>query len=112
MFDLYKEIIEDGSMHLTARRGLIVLLEKLGKNLLSIDSWRPLSMLNADYKIFAKFLAMRVQTAVTTLVDYTQSGAMPNAELTSRVAPRVYKFFLSKQHKKTSNTCAYCYLLE
>ena len=39
-------------------------------------------------------------------------GAMPNAELTSRVAPRVYKFFLSRQHKKTSNTCAYCYLLE
>ena len=31
--------------------------------------------------------------------------AMPNAESTSRVSPRVYKFFLSKQHKKMSNTC-------
>ena len=28
--------------------------------------------------------------------------AMPNAESTSRVSPRVYKFFLSKQHKKMS----------
>ena len=33
------------------------------------------------------------------------NGAMPNAESTSRVSPRVYKFFLSKQHKKMSNTC-------
>ena len=36
--------------------------------------------------------------------------AMPNAESTSRDAPGVYKIFLSKKHKKMSNTCAFCYL--
>ena len=53
-----------------------------------------------------------VKVFVMCISGYVNYWAMPNAESTSRVAPRVYNVFLSRQHKKMSNTCAYCYLLE
>ena len=75
-FELFKEIIHKGRFHLTARRGIISLLEKLAKDPLYLANWRPLSLLNADYKIFSKLLAKRLQKILPKIIHESQTGFM------------------------------------
>ena len=74
MFELFQEIVEEKELHLSARRGVISLLEKVGRDILMLKSWRPLTLLNADYKIFSKILAMRLQTTLDTIIHQSQTG--------------------------------------
>ena len=56
--ELVLEIIAEGKFHLSARRGIICLLEKLNKNLLNLENYRPITLLCADFKIVDKVIAM------------------------------------------------------
>jgi len=49
-------------------------LEKNGKDRLYIENWRPISLLNVDYKILSKCLAERVKKILDKLIDISQSG--------------------------------------
>uniref|UniRef100_A0A096MGV5 Reverse transcriptase domain-containing protein n=1 Tax=Poecilia formosa TaxID=48698 RepID=A0A096MGV5_POEFO len=53
------------------------LIPKPNKDPLFIDNWRPISLLNNDYKIMASILANRVKE-VLDVIDETQSGFMRN----------------------------------
>ena len=53
---------------------LISLLLKKGKDPVECASYRPLSLLNADLKIYAKVLARRLQGYMTKLVQCDQTG--------------------------------------
>ena len=74
MFGLINEIINEGMLHLSARCGIISLLEKIDKDMLLLPSWRPLSLLNADYKIFSKILANRIQPLLKEVIHPSQTG--------------------------------------
>ena len=62
-----------GTMCNTQRRGLITLLFKKGDSQ-SLNNWRPITLLNCDYKIIAFILASRLQKVITSLVNETQTG--------------------------------------
>ena len=70
------EILETEKLHLSARRGLITLLEKLERDPLFINNWRPISLLCSDYKIFAKVIALRFQKVLPKLIHKSQTGFM------------------------------------
>ena len=55
LHEVYLEALNDGELHLTAKRGVIALLEKIGCDILSLKSWRPITLLNVDYKIYSKY---------------------------------------------------------
>ena len=74
MTELFAEIARDGKMHLSARRGVLSLLEKVSKDPLKLNSWRPLTLNNTDSKLFGKILANRLQLAVKDLVHHSQTG--------------------------------------
>ncbi len=67
---------EDKCLHKTARLGLITLLPKPNKDLLELKNWRPISLLNCDYKIIAKIMAYRIRTFLHKLIHPDQSGFM------------------------------------
>ena len=77
------EVVEKKKMHLTARRGIISLLEKLDRNDLYLKTWRPLSLLNTDNKLYTKVLAKRLQRAQNQchLIHPTQTGFMKGRHL-------------------------------
>ena len=52
---------ENGLLSLYQRRAIITLLEKKGKDSFKIKNWRPVALLNTDYKIFTKVLARRLE---------------------------------------------------
>ena len=56
------------------RRGIISLIHKQGKDPEQIENYRPISLLNVDYKILTKTLANRIQKKITKLVHTDQLG--------------------------------------
>lgn len=51
--------MERESFPTTVTQGLTTLIPKPNKDKLLIDNWRPICLLNNDYKIFALLLAKR-----------------------------------------------------
>ena len=56
------------------KRGIINLIPKEGKDLRYLRNWRPLSLLNTDYKILTKTLSNRLQKVLPKLVNEDQVG--------------------------------------
>lgn len=73
---LFAEIGRRKLLHKSARDGIISLLDKPGLDGLKVPNWRPITLLNADYKIFAKVLANRLQSVMPYLIDKDQLGYM------------------------------------
>ena len=62
-----------GMMSNTQKRGLITLLFKKGDSQ-CLNNWRPITLLNCDYKIIAFILASRLQKVIASIVSETQTG--------------------------------------
>ena len=80
-YEMIQQVIKDGKFHLTARRGMLSLLEKPFRNSLRIKEWRPISLLNVDNKIFSKVLASRLQKIAPSIIDSSQTGFIKGRQL-------------------------------
>ena len=85
MYEMYQETVEHGKFHVSARRGILSLLEKKGKSAIKIGSWRPLSILNADNKVYSKMLANRLKTVQPHLIHHTQTGFLQGRYLSENI---------------------------
>ena len=65
-----------GEMSVSQRRGVITLIPKDDSNLLELTNWRPITLLNVDYKIASKAIASRIKTVLPTLMHSDQSSFM------------------------------------
>ena len=60
------------------RLGIVALLYKGGgAPRAAVASFRPITLLNADYKIVAKAIARRIGAALDSVVDQTQTAFVP-----------------------------------
>lgn len=55
-------------------RACLTLIPKENKDNRFIKNWRPIALLNVDYKIAAKCMATRLKTVLTDLIDPEQTG--------------------------------------
>ncbi len=74
LLEVIYESIRLGSLPSTLTQSLITLISKPKKDLLLIDNWRPIILLNCDYKIIATIFAKRLKTILEDIIDETQSG--------------------------------------
>ena len=74
----YTEAFKNGFLCESQRQGVIRLIPKKGKDLTDIKSWRPLSLLNSDYKILAKVIANRLKVILPEIINTDQIGYMTN----------------------------------
>lgn len=65
---------EKGRLSTEQYRGAVTLIPKKNKDKRFIDGWRPITLLNLDYKILAKCLALRIRDVIPKLIDLDQSG--------------------------------------
>ena len=72
-------------LHQLARRGLITLLPKNKRDLRFIKNWRPIILLNTDYKILSKVLANRVKKTLDKLVNKDQTGFIKGRQITENL---------------------------
>ena len=65
---------EKGELSIDQKRGIITLTPKKDKPRLLIKNWRPISLLNTDYKLLTKCLSGRLQTVLPDIIDHDQTG--------------------------------------
>ena len=67
-----------GCLSVTQRRGLISLIPKKNKDAKLLKNWRPITLLNCDYKIASKAVANRLKKFLPTLINHDQTGFQKN----------------------------------
>lgn len=85
LLQLFIGSVENNILPPTLTQGLITLIPKPNKDLLLIDNWRPICLLNDDYEIMALVLANRMKEFLDTIIDETQSGFMRNRHLSKNM---------------------------
>ena len=64
----------NGTLSVSQRRGIISLIPKDENNLTTLSNWRPITLLNVDYKILAKVIAKRIESVLPKLIHSDQTG--------------------------------------
>ena len=65
-----------GELSASQKQAMIILIAKEGKDLLQIKNYRPISLLNVDYKILSKVLALRITKVLNEVILEDQLGFM------------------------------------
>ena len=63
---------------LSTSEAAIRLIEKKGRDKRFIKNWRPISLLNVDYKIVDKALARRLKETLPKLISFQQTAYVKN----------------------------------
>ena len=69
--------MQTGSMSISQKQGIISLIPKPGKDVSYLKNWRPISLLNQDYKLIARILAERCKQHLNDLISSDQNGFVP-----------------------------------
>ena len=85
LLQVFTESIENDSLPPSLTQGLVTLIPKPKKDPLLIDNWRPICLLNNDYKIMASIFARRIKETLDTIIDETQSGFMRNRHISNNI---------------------------
>ena len=81
LLQVYNESFENGILPESLRLGLIVLLEKKGKDRMDIANWRPITLLGVDYKLLTKTLGERLKKVLPNLIHKDQNGFVPGGNI-------------------------------
>ena len=65
---------QKGELSVDQKRGIITLIPKKDKIRILLKNWRPITLLNTDYKILTKSLAIRLHKVLPSLIDLDQTG--------------------------------------
>ena len=67
--DISTFLIDTLNMSISQRTGLITLLPKKNEPRQYLKNWRPITLLNCDYKIAAKSIATRLKKVLPHLIN-------------------------------------------
>ena len=74
VFNSLTYAFDNNSLSIEQKRGILCIIPKKGKDLRRLKNWRPLTLLNTDYKILTKLLATRLQKVLPSVISRDQSG--------------------------------------
>ena len=74
MVESFNQALAYGHLNITQRQGIIRVVPKKRKNKLYLENWRPISLLNIDYKIVTKTIAGRISKVLPKLIQEDQTG--------------------------------------
>ena len=81
LINVYDVSFTMGILPESLRIGLITLLEKKGKDCMEIANWRPITLLNIDYKLLTKTLGQRLKKVFPGLIHKDQNGFVPGGSI-------------------------------
>jgi len=74
MTQSFNYAFQRGQMNITQKQGIIKVIPKKKKDKSYLENWRPLTLLNVDYKIATKTMAHRIATVLPKLINEDQTG--------------------------------------
>lgn len=66
--------LEQGFLTDEQKTGVVTLIPKKGQDRLQLGNWRPITLLNTDFKIFSKALAEKIQIGIKDVIRNDQTG--------------------------------------
>ena len=69
-----QEAFRTGQLSITQKRGIITCIPKGNKPREFLKNWRPISLLNTDYKILTSILAKRMKAVLKHIISNNQKG--------------------------------------
>lgn len=67
---------QKGELTISQRQSIVRLIPKKDKDLSRLKNWRPISLLNLDYKIATKALALRLKKVLPSIINDAQTAYM------------------------------------
>ena len=83
--DMLKCAFESGSLGHMARDGIINLIPKVNRDSRLLKNFRPITLLNTEYKIIEKVLANRILPVLASLIDEDQRGFLPSRRISVNI---------------------------
>ena len=90
---------EKGMLSPSQRQAVIVLLDK-GKDRTKLKNWRPISLLNVDYKVASKVIAERMKSVLPRLISEDQVGYIKGRRITDNIRNIVDLLHYTKVEEK------------
>ena len=72
--DCVNAAYKDNELSISQRIRVITLIPKEDANLKDLSNWRPITLLNIDYKIASKAIATRIEKVLPLLINPNQTG--------------------------------------
>ena len=85
LLDAFNHDLEMGRMTITQRQGVIMLIPKSNRDLTYVKNWRPIVLLNSDYKVLSKILATRLKMVLPEIIHSDQSGFLCNCNISQNL---------------------------
>ena len=74
LLNTFNAALKDGKLPPTWREATISVIPKEGKDRLECGSYRPISVLNTDYKLYTSILAKKVEKILPQIINTDQTG--------------------------------------
>lgn len=74
LFQVFNETINNSTLSTSMKQGIITLIPKPDKDTKLIENYRPISLLNNDYKLLTYIYTNRLKKKLDTIISETQSG--------------------------------------
>ena len=82
---VFHQALAKGCLHTTAREGIITLIPKKERDQLYVRNWRPITLLNTDYKILAKIFGERMKLVLNDIISPDQSGFLKGRNISDNL---------------------------
>ncbi len=82
---MLKEAIENMTFPSTMKQGIITLIPKPDKDPKILDNFRPITLLNTDYKIVTLIYANRLKMFLHKIISESQSGFMKGRSIHNNI---------------------------
>lgn len=93
----FNYVLKGGETPVSWKQAVISVIPKAGKDKTECGSYRPISVLNIDYRIYASIIAKRLENIIPDLIDTDQTGFVKNRQTHDNVRRA---FFFVREHEQ------------
>lgn len=85
LFDVINHAFVDGELPESMKTSMTRLIFKKRGNTKDLKNWRPISLLNVDYKICSKAITLRLSKVLHVIVDPDQTCSVPGHSISNNI---------------------------
>jgi hypothetical protein len=100
VYESIRNAEEKGEMSIDQKRGVINLIPKKDKDLRYLKNWRPISLLNTDYKILTKTLASRLKQILPSVIHPDQVAYLKERYIGQNIRTIIDIMHYTKEERK------------